>query len=67
MNETWEELYKGVNVPEGTREEIDASSLDYETLSKCDRCGGSALGTMFHARGATGRICAVLFLCNECK
>lgn len=52
---------------ENTSEEIDASSLDYETLSKCDQCGGSALGTMFHARGATGRICAVLFLCNECK
>lgn len=54
--------------------EGDPSDLDYETTDYCDQCSGlnhsnlkpKKLGVMFHARGATGRVCPVLFLCHEC-
>lgn len=36
---------------------------DFDT---CDDCGKQKMGTMIYGQGATGRICAVLFLCHEC-
>ena len=43
-----------------------AQDENYRTLDKCDGCGRSLDGTMFHATGATGRVCPVLFLCDAC-
>jgi hypothetical protein len=48
------------------------SSFDYETEDYCDSCNDldhskpKKLGIMHHARGATGRICEVMFLCHSC-
>jgi hypothetical protein len=42
------------------------SELNYRTLDRCDTCEKRKLGTMYHARGATGRVCPVLFLCDIC-
>jgi len=46
---------------------MEADVLNYETTDTCDGCGQKAEGVMFHARGATGRICPVLFLCHKCS
>ena len=47
--------------------EMDEPMLhNYETTDTCDGCGEREDGTMFHAMGATGRICPVLFLCHKC-
>ena len=43
-----------------------AEDENYRTTDKCDGCGTRAAGTMFHAAGATGRVCPVLFLCDGC-
>lgn len=43
------------------------SDMNYNTTDKCDDCGKIAPGTMLHAAGATGRVCPVLFLCNNCN
>lgn len=40
--------------------------LNHRAYSHCDGCGLHSHGTMLYAQGATGRICAVLFLCKEC-
>lgn len=45
---------------------VTPDSLNYRTVDKCDGCGETAEGTMLHAKGATGRICPVLFLCDKC-
>lgn len=53
----------------------EPSELDYETTDHCDGCNDlnhtnlkpKVLGTMLHARGATGRVCPVLFLCHSCQ
>jgi hypothetical protein len=42
------------------------SDMDYDTSDLCDNCSQVKLGRMFHAAGATGRVCEVLFLCREC-
>ena len=42
------------------------SDLDYRTTDKCDGCNERKPGKMMHASGATGRVCPVLFLCDEC-
>jgi hypothetical protein len=48
--------------------EGDPSELDYTTVSECDHCQVSgSIGTMHHARGATGRVCEVLFICHSCR
>lgn len=48
---------------------VDPKSLNYRTVAKCDgwECGERKEGIMFHAAGATGRVCPVLFLCDECN
>jgi len=43
-----------------------AQDENYRTRDNCDGCDKIAVGTMFHAAGATGRICPVLFLCDAC-
>ena len=43
-----------------------AEDENYRTTEKCDGCGTLLAGTMFHAAGATGRVCPVLFLCDAC-
>ena len=43
-----------------------ASDADYRTTDTCDDCAEVAEGTMYHAVGATGRVCPVLFLCDDC-
>ena len=45
----------------------NASAENYYTTDTCDGCGERKRGTMFHAEGATGRICPVLFLCYPCQ
>jgi len=45
----------------------NAADQDYTTTDTCDGCGEHARGTMFHAAGATGRVCPVLFLCFACS
>lgn len=46
----------------------DPHELDYQTIDKCDGCDAEQImGTMFHAAGATGRVCPVLFLCFACS
>ena len=45
----------------------NAADQDYTTTDTCDGCGEHARGTMFHAAGATGRVCPVLFLCFACQ
>ncbi len=53
---------------DATGEPVDqASDLNYVTTDRCDSCGVRAEGTMFHAAGATGRVCEVLFLCFTCQ
>lgn len=50
-----------------TGEPVDnPSDCDYETTDSCDACNTRALGTMLHARGASGRVCPVLFVCHSC-
>ena len=44
-----------------------AEDENYRTTKKCDGCDTLAAGTMFHAAGATGRVCPVLFLCDSCR
>lgn len=44
-----------------------AEDENYRTTEKCDGCGTLAAGTMYHAAGATGRVCPVLFLCDACR
>ena len=44
-----------------------AEDENYRTTEKCDGCGTLAAGTMHHAAGATGRVCPVIFLCDECR
>jgi len=46
---------------------MSAGNEDYTTTDTCDGCGEHAEGTMYHAEGATGRICPVLFLCFGCQ
>ena len=43
-----------------------AEDENYTCIDTCDGCEEHAQGTMFHAAGATGRVCPVLFLCNTC-
>jgi len=43
-----------------------AEDENYRATEKCDSCGTLAAGTMYHAAGATGRVCPVLFLCHAC-
>lgn len=51
-----------------TLEPVDwPADLDYRTEDTCDNCEEFGSGTMYHAAGATGRVCPVLFLCDECK
>ncbi len=53
----------------------EPSELDYETEDHCDLCNDlhrtnfkpKVLGTMIHARGATGRVCPVMFICHPCR
>jgi hypothetical protein len=42
------------------------SDLNYDTVDTCDQCGEVHAGWMYHAAGATGRVCPVLFLCHKC-
>ena len=44
-----------------------AEDENYRATEKCDGCDTLAAGTMYHAAGATGRICPVLFLCDACR
>lgn len=53
--------------------EGDPADLNYETSDHCDSCNSNLdmskprkLGIMYHARGATGRVCPVLFICHDC-
>ena len=43
------------------------ADLDYRTTDKCDGCGEQKEGLMMHRAGATGRVCPVLFLCDDCR
>ncbi len=43
-----------------------AEEENYRTTETCDGCDKIADGTMYHAAGATGRVCPVLFLCDAC-
>lgn len=43
------------------------SDLNYRTIDKCDSCEQHKPGVMLHAAGATGRVCPVLFLCDDCQ
>jgi hypothetical protein len=45
---------------------VNPSDLNYEIDDVCDSCGREALGIMYHAAGATGRVCPVLFVCHDC-
>ncbi len=47
----------------------DPSDLDYTTIDYCDICDRKdrQVGTMHHARGATGRVCPVMFIGDCCK
>lgn len=46
---------------------INAQDENYRTIDTCDGCKKTKVtGTMLHAVGATGRVCPVLFLCDEC-
>jgi len=50
---------------------VPAESLNYETNDWCDGCDTmhtkeQVRGVMHHARGATGRVSPVLFLCHDC-
>jgi hypothetical protein len=53
--------------------EGDPSDLDYRTVDFCDDCGdlsnlkSKTTGKMFHSRGATGRVCPVLFIGDCCS
>lgn len=49
-----------------TGEETTPARATYETDGRCDTCKRLTPGVMYHARGATGRICPVLFLCHRC-
>jgi hypothetical protein len=42
------------------------ADLNRETEDRCDDCGKRAEGVLYHAAGATGRVCSVLFLCHAC-
>jgi len=55
-------MYLEGHIDEGLSPE-DFHHHDYDT---CDACGKEASGTMIYSTGATGRICAVLFLCRHC-
>ena len=46
---------------------MEADVLNYKTTDTCDGCKQKAEGMMFHAKGATGRISPVLFLCHKCS
>lgn len=43
------------------------SDLDYRKVDICDYCKTNGPGWMYHAAGATGRVCAVLFIGDCCK
>ena len=40
---------------------------NYRTEGECDGCGKKTEITMLHAKGATGRICPVMAMCDNCK
>jgi len=44
----------------------DPADLNYRATDWCDVCRTRAEGVMYHAAGATGRVCAVLFICDPC-
>lgn len=44
----------------------DPADLNRRTTDKCDSCGKVATGWLYHEAGATGRVCAVLFICDCC-
>lgn len=50
-----------------TQPVINAQDENYRTIDTCDSCKETKVtGIMLHAAGATGRVCPVLFLCDEC-
>lgn len=58
---------KQMNYLEGhIRFGMPASEYCHKDHGVCDGCDKTKDGTMMYAQGATGRICAVMFLCDEC-
>jgi len=45
----------------------DPAELNRRTVDRCDGCSERREGILYHAAGATGRVCPVLFLCDECN
>ena len=63
-----QQVQKGVMFDWETNEPVEApSDLDHRSTEECDACRERKQGTMFHAAGATGRVCPVLFLCDDCS